>query len=190
VLRGDKQKFQLFGETVDKAAQMEASSMAGRIQVSSRTADLLKTAGKEHWLIERTDKKIQRKGVEVQTYWLDVNIHAPGSTAHETDSDSSSAITTNRLVAWSSSLLVKLLKEVVARREATDAQRKKQVAEHAAVDAFCATIPLAEVKEIIHLPKYDAKVAKHEQNLSQVELDPVVVEEAIDYMSTTALLYR
>jgi class 3 adenylate cyclase len=55
VLRGEKSRFQLFGDTVNTAARMESNGMKNRIQLSQSTADELKKAGKEHWYEPRKD---------------------------------------------------------------------------------------------------------------------------------------
>jgi class 3 adenylate cyclase len=55
VLRGDKGRFQLFGDTVNTAARMESNGVKGRIQVSQATADELINAGKGNWLTTRED---------------------------------------------------------------------------------------------------------------------------------------
>ena len=69
VLRGEKSRFQLFGDTVNTAARMESTGMKNRIQLSSSTAQLLIEAGKENWIQSR-DELVQAKGKgQIQTYW-------------------------------------------------------------------------------------------------------------------------
>ena len=46
VLRGERARFQLFGDTMNTAARMEQTGMNNRIQVSQSTADYLHAAGK------------------------------------------------------------------------------------------------------------------------------------------------
>jgi len=69
VLRGQKLRFQLFGDTVNTAARMESHSRDNMILCSQATADFLTTAGKSNWLTARDDH-IQVKGKgPLQTYW-------------------------------------------------------------------------------------------------------------------------
>lgn len=70
VLRGERARFQLFGDTVNTASRMESTSKKNFIQVSQETAKLLMRSKKGHWLKEREDVvKAKGKG-ELQTYWL------------------------------------------------------------------------------------------------------------------------
>lgn len=70
VLRGEKARFQLFGDTVNTAARMESNGQKGRIQVSSTTASLLSTVGKSHWLTAREDLVDAKGKGKMQCYWV------------------------------------------------------------------------------------------------------------------------
>jgi hypothetical protein len=50
---------------------MESNGEPGRIQVSQTTADLIKRAGKEHWLTARVDMVVAKGLGELQTFWCD-----------------------------------------------------------------------------------------------------------------------
>jgi class 3 adenylate cyclase len=70
ILRGEKSRFQLFGDTVNTASRMESTGGKDRIQISSSTAELLIASGKGHWLNQREDL-VEAKGKgKLQTYWL------------------------------------------------------------------------------------------------------------------------
>lgn len=53
VLRGERARFQLFGDTMNTAARLESTSHVGRVQLSKETAELLQNAGKDHWFEPR-----------------------------------------------------------------------------------------------------------------------------------------
>ena len=55
VLRGKRSRFQLFGDTVNTAARVEASGEGGKIHLSEDTALLLQKAGKGHWITKRPE---------------------------------------------------------------------------------------------------------------------------------------
>eukprot|EP00977_Amphora_coffeiformis_P015627 scaffold4599_cov219-Amphora_coffeaeformis.AAC.8 len=55
VLRGERARFQLFGDTMNTCARLESTGMRNRIHMSVQTAELLRDAGKEEWLVERED---------------------------------------------------------------------------------------------------------------------------------------
>lgn len=70
VLRGDKSRFQLFGDTVNTAAHLESTGRPNHIHISSTTAALLKAAGKDERLIEREDPVMVKGKGEMKTYWF------------------------------------------------------------------------------------------------------------------------
>jgi class 3 adenylate cyclase len=68
VLRTDRSRFQLFGDTVNTASRMESTGEAGRIQVSAATEALLRPDGR-HLLEARGTVLAKGKG-ELRTCWL------------------------------------------------------------------------------------------------------------------------
>ena len=70
VLRGEKSRFQLFGDTMNTASRMESTGNRNKIQVSQATADLIVRAGKQHWLTPREGQVMAKGKGHMQTYWL------------------------------------------------------------------------------------------------------------------------
>jgi class 3 adenylate cyclase len=70
VVRGQRARFQLFGDTVNTASRMESTGRPGAVQISTTSFDQLKAAGKEEWCRAREDV-VEAKGKgRLQTYWL------------------------------------------------------------------------------------------------------------------------
>ncbi|KAL3937629.1 MAG: hypothetical protein SGBAC_007303 [Bacillariaceae sp.] len=70
VLRGERSRFQLFGDTMNTAARMEHSGERNRIQLSQATADLLKESGLERWIYPRSSTIFVKGKGDMQTYFI------------------------------------------------------------------------------------------------------------------------
>jgi len=70
VLRGDKTRFQLFGDTVNTASRMESTGRVNMIQVSPQTANLLKEEGLGKWVVPRENLVTVKGKGDMQTFWL------------------------------------------------------------------------------------------------------------------------
>ena len=70
VLRGEKSRFQLFGDTVNTASRIETTGARNKIHISSQTAEHLIASNKSHWIKPRATKVMAKGKGELQTYWL------------------------------------------------------------------------------------------------------------------------
>lgn len=91
VLRGERTRFQLFGDTMNTASRMESTGKANHIQISQDTAELLKAAGKASWIKPREEMvQVKGKGMMI-TYWLSVS-SSSGSNNDTTHDGASSSM--------------------------------------------------------------------------------------------------
>ncbi|CAB9514914.1 Receptor-type guanylate cyclase gcy [Seminavis robusta] len=230
VLRGDKSRFQLFGDTVNTAARMESTGMRDRIHMSFETAEQLRAGGKENWTKQRDDKIVAKGKGEMETFWLvaprkqsatsdsstdqapvemATESHHVASMSDESDDDNgvSKAVDKSlkeqkplppklqRLVRWNADVLNRLLKQIVARRNAKTQQGLKALlhsASSAATDesSIAGGTVIDEVKEVIALPKFDAKAARNQQDPRTIQLDKEVTDQLHNYVTVIASLYR
>ena len=211
VLRGEKGRFQLFGDTVNTAARMESTGSPNRIHLSQEVVDLLLEAGKSHWVSIREDKVVAKGKGLLNTYWL--NATAPdlawksvaSETSTETESTTSSDLKGNTalerplprdfhdqnqgLVEWNLSITKGVLAEVVAKREecgveAEPVDAMRQLEKEFLMDRTS----LKEVKEIVSLPRFNSSKASHKGR--KTELSDTVLEQLRSYIHEVSVMYN
>ena len=206
VLRGDKCRFQLFGDTVNTASRVESSGSANRIHLSQETAECLIAGGKAHWISAREDIVTAKGKGEMKTYWLEfkntVGSTRSGSTENSNDADNlrsampeeeNKSVTnldarTISLVNWNADVLAKLLKQIIARRKALGHKLSSIIP--VADPALKEGTVINEVAEIIHLPEYNAKAAGIEANPDDIELDPHIYDQIQNLVTQFAFSYN
>jgi class 3 adenylate cyclase len=224
VLRGERARFQLFGDTVNTTARMESNGLRNKIHISQETADLLAGSGKGHWITPRAEKVVAKGKGELQTYWL--NLRGDSSKSQQstcssvsdgvlsetllvdgTLGDGSINVTAaspskisagkhQRLVEWNTDILLRLLREISARREATADESPEFILETSRLrtleqgDIHKRETVLDEVEEIVNLPKFDAKAVSSQQNPESLDLGEDVFNQLRDYVATIAAMYR
>eukprot|EP00977_Amphora_coffeiformis_P013810 scaffold3732_cov147-Amphora_coffeaeformis.AAC.1 len=201
VLRGEKGRFQLFGDTVNVAARLEGSGRPQMIHASASTADQLHKAGKAHWVSKREDPVTLKGKGEIQTFWVQPAKRRSdsitlGSTNDESvefsmeESEENNVLEKNfRLVQWNTEILCPLLARVVAQRSHSSQDKKKrqnsitlQDFEAENCHRVDGKIVLDEMTEILPMPEFDGREKSlDEASLSHV-LTPVVKEQMQKYV--------
>lgn len=210
VLRGEKSRFQLFGDTMNTASRMESTGQKARIHISQKTADLLRKAGKENWLTPR-DELVEAKGKgSMQTYWCEPTAsraqtivsatdHSCGATEHHPDVDNMQLPEhercIQRLVNWNVEILERLLRKVVAQRRANHGENTKVKSSPKTTAISIRHYPIRaareEISETITLPEFDGSVlATYAETADGIPLPSKVREQLRDFVSVIAHGYR
>lgn len=182
--------------------------MPGRVQISQETADLLVAAGKSEWFEPREDRIIAKGKGELQTYWLRLSVSRSegGSSVHSSEyydennplcmSDVSLEAEvdnfdekTLRLIDWNVDVLLRLLRQIVARRLACPPPRQARRPNEEFFEISGGHL-LQEVQDIITLPKFNARTAIEQQVPEETDIDEVVIEQLHDFVCNIAALYR
>ena len=198
VLRGDRARFQLFGDTVNTAARMESNGEKNKIQVSQDTADLLFSHGKQNWLSKREDL-VQAKGKgTMQTYWINIYTSvaskSTGSTevSETTDNDLTEfemedAVDVQKksnLIKWNVEMLARLVRQIIGKREVQDANVEPlSASDIAPADG----VPLDELVEVMEFPKNQNASSTNEKD---PKLDPRLKRELTSLITNIASLYK
>ena len=190
---------------------MESTGTRGRIQASSDTRDLLEAVGKGNWLKARAGKTTVRGKGEMQTYFVDLLPKGKGSVELSTTSSHNRAPlrrqitaggTGERLVDWNARELTKLLRTVMAQREA---KSKAQILDSSngtatggnkrasfVISAMTSSnlTPLEEVKDVIALPKFDAESFTAQFHTNEITLERNVVKQLHALVTKISTLYK
>lgn len=201
VLRGEKARFQLFGDTMNTTAQIESTGEPGRIHMSQETAEALTALGKANWLQKRPNMmEVKGKG-KLQTYLLLEKEKASScidsSSIQLSEHNKSHHVALvgpdlklQRLIEWNADLLLDLMKQIVAHRQrngeaitAVHSEDIKSLEQSIAIE-----LDTASNKE---LPIQFTTTVDSSQTLSgEIKLPPGVESEVRLLVSCLALMHR
>jgi class 3 adenylate cyclase len=219
VLRGEKARFQLFGDTVNTASRIESSGEPGKIHASKVTVDLLIEAGKGNWAVKREEKVLLKGKGELETFWVSsISVTPTASSAsgrspalpsasdsiepklRSTEKQSKDLL--NRLVDWNVAVLLNHLEKVVshgaARNQARESDQQSHSvfnAEEAIVENVDGKLVIDEMSHTLAMPTFlaDAYVQNNgaSPNSSHTQvIGPKVQAELRDFVSRIAKSYR
>mmetsp|Transcript_38112 Transcript_38112/g.92230 ORF Transcript_38112/g.92230 Transcript_38112/m.92230 type:complete len:1305 (+) Transcript_38112:58-3972(+) len=201
VMRGEASRFRLFGDTVGTADRMQNAGETNRIQLSQATADLVKKAGFDKWLIPRSGTiAVQGKG-NMQTFWIRKEVAArndfdddfeandnfdDGLDYDLADIDGMSKV--DRLVEWNVEVLSSLLQHIIASRggavHSIDGLGKTE-----ASIGKGATV-LEEFIPIIPLKRLGADELRNRLDPQDVDIGDTAKNQLRSYLSMIALMYQ
>jgi hypothetical protein len=202
VLRGDNARFQLFGDSMNTASRIESTGARNRVHISKQTADLLTAAGKNHW-IKRRDVKIVAKGLgELETFWLVLvkerrdsegagsSLASDALSVHDVNASacSLSSEKMTRMIEWNVDVLLSLLKQIAATRSGPPSKSRPDFV--AQSSSNMGQTVLDEVRDIITLPKFDAKSAEKQEDIELIEIDEKVIAQLGIYVTSIAAMYK
>eukprot|EP00980_Cylindrotheca_fusiformis_P011407 scaffold2642_cov120-Cylindrotheca_fusiformis.AAC.16 len=209
VLRGQRSRFQLFGDTMNTAARMESSGERSRIQISQVTADLLTEAGLARWTIPRSNKIFVKGKGEMQTYWVSksnksiepkvematleegAETEKSSETGDEEDKEVLRVEGMNRierLVEWNVEILSSLLEQVVGSRGGVVNQIQALSSIEKSI-GICGKTVLEEFTPTIPLKRFDTEELERRQNSSATDIGPEAKSQLRNYISTIASMY-
>ena len=218
VLRGERSRFQLFGDTMNTAARIESTGARGCIHLSSETAKLIKEAGKQSWLKPRENCVVAKGKGLIQTYWLSTKSRdSRDDNTHCADSDNMSTSngqddfmdveelilvndrngqlvsvsqSTARLINWNVEQLLGILRQIVARRTVSALPSEQMNNDTEWIVNFVGKPPIDEVQEIITLPEFDTTINHQSVNAYDVVISPVAVEQLKAYVTWVSSMYQ
>jgi Adenylate and Guanylate cyclase catalytic domain len=183
VLRGQKSRFQLFGDSVNTASRMESTGKANKIQISQETANLLNDAGKSHWITPR-DTLVEAKGKgTIQTYWAEPTSKGSRTeTSVSQNDDQMNDTNPSALIDWAVEVFSSLVKQVEAHHRSHEVplsvSKNEKKGIKTVIDEFEASIefPLCDTEQFNPLP-------------TLIELSEPVKREVHAFVKAVSLTY-
>jgi len=204
VLRGDRARFQLFGDTVNTAARMESTGQKGRIQCSQATAEILKKAGKEAWLTQREGKVSAKGKGALTTYWLTLKSGLRSASSRssgqkivgtnsllpvsELEASNRDTMKESRLIDWMADILMEQIKKVVIVRQRC--HRGMMTNEDLQFSPSEGKTCLDEVQDVMHMQDFSAKIVDAALDSKLVEVPFDIAEALREYVGIIAKKYR
>jgi hypothetical protein len=203
VLRGERSRFQLFGDTVNTAARMESTGEKHCIQMSKETADLLVAAGKSKWIKPR-DQSVYANGKgDMKTFFLEIHrshdnnsvyssedgtSHTESHPAHELTPTDENLEKNARQIDWNYEILSRLLKQIIASRGAVASLGSTADYDINQIFGQGSLLPFDQVKEIIEMPRDQSNDKK--EDIDSIVLEPVVADQLRDLIRSFSMMYR
>eukprot|EP00980_Cylindrotheca_fusiformis_P002911 scaffold675_cov103-Cylindrotheca_fusiformis.AAC.22 len=218
VLRGERSRFQLFGDTMNTAARMEQSGERNRIQLSQASADLLKDAGLSKWITPRSGKIFVKGKGDMQTYWLrrkkarnpkgyemknSMEAVAESDETHE-ESDSMAEeaglafdfhtadqgmTKMERLVEWNVEVLGSLLQQIIASRGGVANDINALSSAEKSIGREGGTV-LDEFTPIIPLKRFEVEDLRCRRRPSSIDIGDEARSQLRRYLSEIAGMYQ
>jgi 3'5'-cyclic nucleotide phosphodiesterase len=172
---------------------MESNSACAKIMCSQKTADLIISAGKGHWLSAQSDLVDAKGKGKMKCYWCNpTNVITASTQADHIRSpsklsrkDSLFTDTRRRLVDWMAEMFEDLLNELVSTRRIS----RECIPDMKVPSNTASMAPRDEVSEIIILPKVNsAWTSKRPSKMQFLSLS--VKEQLQRYIFSIAEMYR
>jgi Adenylate and Guanylate cyclase catalytic domain len=184
VLRGQKSRFQLFGDTVNTASRMESNGQQNKIHASQETAKQLIESGKAHWVVPR-DTLVQAKGKgTIQTYWVEPatsGSHTEGTSVSNNDEEDPDE---TALVLWTADILSSVTRRVAVYHDSVQAIEPKMEI----IPKMIVSTVIDEFKEAIDIPQVHTLPFNH--LTTPMELNELVKKEIHAFVLAISLTYR
>jgi class 3 adenylate cyclase len=217
VLRGERARFQLFGDTMNVASRMESTGLIDRVHISKETCTLLIKTGKEQWVTQRTELvSVKGKG-QMQTYWANPlsftsqieksvlekpnNIGRLVEASNPVDDDklgisetsrfdkaTPDAARRNRLVDWNTDLLYGFLRNIVFKRHMI--AKPRQISAPIINDVIGESVlqSVAEMTDVIEMPNFENSTVDASSSMELIGSE--VRSQLRQYVAAISLLYR